>query len=135
MKNVLQNHILFLVIDVTTALYNSSRFRNSWHLMIRLEMNNYDTVSTEKQPKYQLYHQVNLINVNALQVKKCYLLIKVEFISNKSFGQLSDILLKNYLIFLWTFDSDISDIKVWFTDQNFKPLDVEDRINISVVIN
>ena len=33
---------------------------------------------TEKQKKYQLYHQVKLINMNILHVKKNYLLIKVE---------------------------------------------------------
>ena len=26
-------------------------------------------------------------------------------------------------------------IEVWFTDQNFKPIEIEDKINITVVIN
>ena len=34
--------------------------------------------STEKLPKYQLYHQVRLINMNILQAKKYYLPIKAE---------------------------------------------------------
>ena len=74
-------------------------------------MNNYDTVLTEKQQKYQLYHQVKLINVNILQVKKYYFLIKAEFIPNKSFGELLDILPRNY-IFFKTFDSELSYIEV-----------------------
>ena len=74
-------------------------------------MNNYDAVLTEKQQKYQLYHRVKLINVNILLVKKYYFLIKVKFISNKSFGQLLDILPKNY-IFFKTFDSGLSYIEV-----------------------
>ena len=39
--------------------------------MIRLEMKHYNAILTEKQEKYQYYHQVKL-------VKKYYHLIKVE---------------------------------------------------------
>ena len=46
--------------------------------MIKLKMKNYNTILTEKQQKYQHYHQVKLINMNILQVKKYYHLIKVE---------------------------------------------------------
>ena len=56
------------------------------------------------------------------------------FIPSKSFGQLLDISPKNF-IFLKTFDSEFSYTVVWFTDQNPKPLDIEDRINITSVIN
>ena len=56
------------------------------------------------------------------------------FVPNKSFGQLLDISTKSF-IFLKTFDSDFSYIEVWFTDQNSKPLEIEDKINITLVIN
>ena len=56
------------------------------------------------------------------------------FIPNKSFGQLLDISPKNF-IFLKTFDSEFSYNEVWFTDQNSKPLEIEDKINIVLVIN
>ena len=46
--------------------------------MIRLEIKNYNKILTEKQQKYQHYHLEKLINVNVLQVKKYYLLIKKE---------------------------------------------------------
>ena len=36
-----------------------------------------------------------------------------------------------YFIFLKTFDSEFSYIEVWFTDQNSKPLEIEDKINIT----
>ena len=39
-------------------------------------------------------------------------------VPNKSFGQLVDISLKNFM-FLKTFDSEISYMDVWFTDQNW----------------
>ena len=38
--------------------------------MTRLEMKNYNIISTEKLLKYQLYHQTKLINMNILLVKK-----------------------------------------------------------------
>ena len=56
------------------------------------------------------------------------------FVCNKSFGQLLDISLKNYK-FLKTFNSEFSYIKVWLTDQNSKLLELEDKINITLVIN
>ena len=56
------------------------------------------------------------------------------FTPDKSFGQLLDILLKNF-IFLKTFDSEFPYIEAWFTDQNCKPLDIEDKISIALVIN
>ena len=57
------------------------------------------------------------------------------FVPNKSFTcQLLNISPKNF-IFLKTFNSEFSYIKVWFTDQNSKPLEIEDKINITLVIN
>ena len=44
--------------------------------MIRLEMKNCNTVLTEKKQKYQYYHRGKLININILQVKVYYPLIK-----------------------------------------------------------
>ena len=57
-----------------------------------------------------------------------------KFVPNKSFVQLLDISPKN-LIFLKTFNSELSYIDVWFTDQNSKPLEIEDKININLVVN
>ena len=56
------------------------------------------------------------------------------FVPNKSFGQLLGISPKNF-IFLKTFDSDFSYIEIWFTDKNSKPLEIEDKTNITLVIN
>ena len=43
--------------------------------MIKLRMKNDNTILTEKQQKYQHYHQAKLINMNILQVKKyCHLI-------------------------------------------------------------
>ena len=51
------------------------------------------------------------------------------FVPNESFGQLLDISPKNF-IFLKHFNSQFS-----YTYQNSKPLEIEDKINITLVIN
>ena len=55
------------------------------------------------------------------------------FIPNKQFGSLLEISPTNH-IFLKTFNSQYDEIKVWFTDQNGKLLEIEDRINLTMVI-
>ena len=55
------------------------------------------------------------------------------FVPNKSFGILLDISPSNH-IFLKTFNSEYDEIIVWFTDQNSKPLEIEDRLNLTMVI-
>ena len=54
-------------------------------------------------------------------------------LSPKPFGSLLEISPANH-IFLKTFNSEYDEIKVWFTDQNSKPLEIEDRINLTIVI-
>ena len=55
------------------------------------------------------------------------------FVPNKSFGSLLDISPSNH-IFLKIFNSEYDEIIVWFTDQNSQPLEIEDRINLTMVI-
>ena len=55
------------------------------------------------------------------------------FVPNKSFGSLLDISPSNHIL-LKTFNSEYDEIVVWFTDQNSKPLEIEDRINLIMVI-
>ena len=55
------------------------------------------------------------------------------FVPNKPFGSLLEIFPTNH-IFLKTFYSEYDEIKLWFTDQNSQPLEVEDRINLTMVI-
>ena len=44
--------------------------------MKRIEMKKAIIILTEKHHKYQSYHQIKIINMNILQVKKYYLVIK-----------------------------------------------------------
>ena len=55
------------------------------------------------------------------------------FVPNKPFGSLLEISPPNH-IFLKTFNSEFQEIKVWFTDQTSKPLQVEDKINLTMII-
>ena len=52
---------------------------------------------------------------------------------NKPFGSLLEISPINH-IFLKTFNSEHDEIKVLFTDQNSQPIEIEDRINLTMVI-
>ena len=55
------------------------------------------------------------------------------FVPNKQFGSLLEISPANH-IFLKTFNSEFQTTEVCFTDQNSQPLEIEDRINLTLVI-
>ena len=77
-----------------------------------------------------LLAECNIINSDYQQDSR----VLYTFVADKSFDQLLDISSKNF-IFLKNFDSEFSYSEVWFTDQNSKPLEIEDKINITLVIN
>ena len=56
------------------------------------------------------------------------------YIPNKSLGHLLAIL-PNFFRFWKTSNSEFSYIQVWFTDQNSKPSELEDKIIITWIIN
>ena len=55
------------------------------------------------------------------------------FVPNKPFGSLLENSPANH-IFLKTFNSEFQEIKIWFTDQTSEPLEVEDKINLTLII-
>ena len=55
------------------------------------------------------------------------------FVPNKLFGSLLEMSPTNH-IFLKTFNSEYDEIIVWFTDQNSQPVEIEDRINLTMTI-
>ena len=80
--------------------------------------------------------EVVLVHCNIVNNKICYQQdskVLYTFVPNKPFGSLLEILPRNH-IFLKTFSSEFQEIKVWFTDQNSKPLEVEDKINLTLII-
>ena len=71
----------------------------------------------------------NMVNNDYQQNSK----VLYTFVPNKPFGGLLDISPTNH-IFLKTFNSEYNEIEVWFTDQNSQPLEIEEKINLTVVI-
>ena len=55
------------------------------------------------------------------------------FVPNKSFDSLLEISPTNQ-VFLKTFNSEFQEVKIWFTDQTSKPIELEDKINITLII-
>ena len=55
------------------------------------------------------------------------------FVPNKPFGNLLEITPTNF-ISLKAFNSEFQTIEVWFTYQNIQPLEIEGRINLTLVI-
>ena len=55
------------------------------------------------------------------------------FVLNQPFGSLLEISPSSH-IFLKAFNSEFQEIKIWFTDQTSKPLEVEDKINLTLII-
>ena len=69
---------------------------------------------------------------------KCYVLlyqVKVlcTFVPNKQLGQLITITPYS-LAMLKTTNAEFSFIEIWFTDQNNRPLEIEDNMNITLII-
>ena len=71
----------------------------------------------------------NLVNNDYQQESR----ILYTFVPNKTFGSLLEISPRNH-VFLKTFNSEFREIKVWFTDQKSRPLEVEDKINVTLII-
>ena len=71
----------------------------------------------------------NLVNNDYQQNSR----ILYTFVPNKPFGSLLEISSPNH-IFLKTFNSEFQEIKVWFTDQTSKSLEVEDKINLILIV-
>ena len=55
------------------------------------------------------------------------------FVPNKTFGSLLEISSTNH-VFLKTFISEFQEINIWFTDQTSAPLELEDKINVTLII-
>ena len=69
----------------------------------------------------------NLVNNDYQQDSR----ILFTFVPNKTFGSLLEISPK---FFLKIFNSEFQEVKIWFTDQTSKPLELEDKINITLTI-
>ena len=71
----------------------------------------------------------NLVNNTYQQASK----VSFTFVTNKQFGQLITIS-PHSLTMLKTTNTEFQSIQVWFTDQNNRPLEIEDSVNITLII-
>ena len=72
-----------------------------------------------------VFVQCNIVNNDYQQASR----VLCTSVPNKPFGQLFDVSP------IKIFDSEFSYIEISFTDQNYKPLEIEDEMNITLVIN
>ena len=94
-------------------------------------------ITKDKNSENVPYHEIkevvivhcNIVN-NGYQQDS---MVVYTFAPNKPFGSLVEISPTNH-IFLKIFNSELEDIEVWFKDQNSQPLEIEDRINLTLAI-
>ena len=71
----------------------------------------------------------NLVNNSYQKAPK----VLFTFVPNKQFGHLITIS-PHILIILKTNSAEFQSIELWFTDQNNRPLETEDSVNITIII-
>ena len=71
----------------------------------------------------------NLVNNSYQQPSK----VLFTFVPNKQFGQLITITSHSSTM-LKTTNAEFSLVDIWFTDQNNRPLEIEDNVNITLII-
>ena len=71
----------------------------------------------------------NLVNNNYQQASK----VSFTFVSTEQFGQLITITPHSPTM-LKTNNAEFPFIEIWFTDQNNRPLEIEDNVNITLII-
>ena len=89
--------------------------------------------SSENVPHLEVVELVlvhcNLVNNDYQEDSR----ILFTFVPNKSFGSLLEISPTNQ-VFLKTFNSEFQEVIIWFKDQTSKSLELEDKINITLII-
>ena len=98
--------------------------------------------STEKITKDKNGENVTHLEITTVLLVHCHIVnndyqqnsrVFNTSVPNKPSCSLLEISPTNHM-FLRTFNSEYDEIKVWFTDQNSQPLEIEDRINLTMVI-
>ena len=59
---------------------------------------------------------------------------KINITPNKSYAYLLNVEPGN-LVFLKTYSTEFDEIIITFTDQNVRPLEIEDKVNLTLLIN
>ena len=89
--------------------------------------------NSELVPKLEIVDLVlvhcNVVNNNYQQSSK----VLFTFVPNKKYGQLFTVSPET-LIMLKTVNTEFTFIEIWFTDQDNRPLEIDDSVNISLII-
>ena len=104
---------------------------------MRLLGSSSDTIDGDKNselvPKLESVDLVlvhcNLANNSYQQASK----VLFTFVPNQKYGQLITVSPET-LIMLKTVNTEFSFIEIWFTDQDNRPLEIEDSVNISLIV-
>ena len=96
--------------------------------IIREHKKDVEDVSKLESVEVVLVH-CNLVNNNYLKTSK----VLFTFVPNKQFEQLINIA-PHSLTMLGTTNTEFSFTEVWFTDQNSEPLEIEDNVNWTLII-
>ena len=89
---------------------------------------NGETVPKVETVDVALMHR-NVFNNNYQQASKVLFM----FVPDKQFGQLITIS-PHSLTMLETTNAEFPFIELWFTDQNNRPLEIEDNVNITLIV-
>ena len=127
--NKIENRIIF-------------KIKNGHYLELLISETTKLLLSTEiKLTKYKNGENVPHLEITELVLVHCHIVnndfqqdsrILYTFVPNKPFGTLLEISPTNH-IFLKTFNSEFQEIGIWFTDQNSKSLELEDK-NLVLII-
>ena len=128
--NRIENRITF---KIKNGYYLELLTPETMKLLGRTESKITKDENSENVPNLEIVELVlvhcNIVNNDYQQNSR----ILYTFAPNKAFASLLEILPPNHF-FLKTFNSEFQEIKTWFTDQTSKPLEVEDKINITLII-
>ena len=128
--NKIENRITF---KIKNGYYFELLTPETMKLLGRTESKITKDKNAENVPHLEIVKLVlvhcNLVNNDYQQ----YLRILYTFVPNKPFGSLLEISSASH-IFLKTFNSEFEEIKIWFTDHASKTLEVQDRINLTLII-
>ena len=128
--NKIENRITFKIKDgysLELLTKETMKLLGSTENKITKDKNGENVPHLEITEVVLLHH--NIVNNDYQQDSR----VLYTFVPNKPFGSLLDISPANH-IFLKTFNSEYNEIDVWFTDQNSQPLEIEDKINLTMVI-
>ena len=128
--NKIENRITF---KIKTGCYLELSTPQTMQLLGSTKSKTNKSKNAENMPHLEITEVVlifcNIVNNDYQQDSR----LLHRFVSNTSSDQLLNVSSKDF-IFSKTFKTEFSYIVVWFTGQNLKPLEMEDKINITLVL-